>query len=302
MRTFLKKLSSHNTLANSIIMQSMKLRNRVIPLKLRMEQRFFRKLGYKLNLSNPKSFNEKIQWLKLNDRSSLHTICADKYAVRNYVEEKIGKKYLIPLILQTTNVSDLVIENMPDFPVIIKTNHDSSGGEFIWKKDTTDWLKLQEVFKSRMNINYESDFGKGEWQYKNIPPCVIVEKILIDENGEIPSDYKMHCFNGKLAFIQVDMDRSTHHKRILYDTEWVPMNFQWAYDKGYEVPKPKVFEEMILIAEKFAKDFIYVRVDLYVIDKKIYFGELTFHSDSGNGKFIPEEWDFKIGEQLKLPN
>lgn len=299
MRHYIKKIVNTSETANAIVTKLVYVKNKIIPLETRLKQRFYRKLGYKLNLKNPTTFNEKIQWLKINDRSNLHTICADKYAVRNHVINKIGEKYLVPLILHTKDVSHLIKDNIPDFPVIIKTNHDSSGGEFIWDKENVDWTQTQQIFKKRLKINY--DYGKGEWQYKNIQPCIIIEKLLVDKNKKIPIDYKMHCFNGQLAFIQVDMDRSTNHKRVLYSKNWELLDCQWAYEKGYEIPKPKVFNEMVKISEKFAEDFIYVRVDLYVIDSKIYFGELTFHSDSGNGKFKPEKWDKTIGKWLKLP-
>ncbi|WP_291871163.1 ATP-grasp fold amidoligase family protein [Maribacter sp.] len=299
MRSLIKKLADSSEFTSILIQNAIGIKNKIVPLETRLKQRFYRKLGYKLNLNNPITFNEKIQWLKLNDRSPLHTICADKYAVRTHVAKKIGEKYLVPLVFETKEVLQLTKEKMPNYPVIIKTNHDSSGGEFIWDKNKVDWKKIQNIFKKRIKINY--DYGKGEWQYKNIEPCIIVEKLLIDDNGEIPSDYKLHCFNGELAFVQVDMDRSTHHKRILYDPDWNSLDCQWAYDIGYDIPKPKVFMEMKNIAKKFAEDFIYVRVDLYVIKETIFFGELTFHSDSGTGKFFPEKWDKTIGNWLKLP-
>ncbi|UNY98397.1 glycosyl transferase [Zhouia spongiae] len=299
MRAILKKWSAENSILNYLIKQSLLIRNSITPLKWRLKTRFVRKLGYRPNFDNPHTFNEKIQWLKLNDRSTLHTLCADKYRVRAYVEKKIGDEFLVPLLLQTNDISDLKPENMPDFPVIIKTNHDSSGGAFIWNKNDIDWPELRKKFKKRLSYNY--DYGKGEWQYKNIEPCIIVEKLLIDENGNIPFDYKLHCFNGKVAFIQVDIDRATNHKRNLYDSDWNFIDCKWVYDNGREVPEPAMFEKMKELAEEFAKDFLYVRVDQYVIGDKIFFGELTFHSESGNGKFYPPEWDSKIGEWLELP-
>lgn len=298
MRAQLKKWSAENDLINYVIKKSLFIRNRITPLKWRLKTRFVRKLGYEPDFEHPKTFNEKIQWLKIYDRTPLHTLCADKYAVREYVKEKIGDNYLIPLILQTYDVNDLKPENMPDYPVIIKTNHDSSGGEFIWDKNNINWIELRKKFKKRLAYNY--DYGKGEWQYKDIKPCIIVERILTDEKGNIPFDYKLHCFNGKVAFIQVDIDRATNHKRNLYDAEWNFMNCKWVYDNGNEVAQPLMFKKMKALAEIFAKDFTYVRVDLYTIGDQIFFGELTFHSESGNGKFMPEEWDTRIGNWLNL--
>lgn len=300
MRSFLYKLTTKSLFASKIIWGMVGLRNRMIPLKTRLKKRFKRTVGHELDLDNPKTFNEKIQWLKVYDRSPLHTICSDKYAVRAHISQKIGEQYLVPLVFRTTDVSDLKAEKMPDYPVIIKTNHDSGGGTFVYDKNEIDWAAVRANFKKRLSVNY--DYGKGEWQYKGIPPCIIVEQLLSDESGNIPSDYKMHYFNGKLAFTQVDLDRATDHKRNLYDAAWNFMDCRWIYQNGPQVPKPAVYDEMIRIGELLAKDFLYVRVDLYVIGSRIYFGELTFHSDSGNGRFTPAEWDRKIGDMLTLPN
>ncbi len=257
-------------------------------------------LGYLLNLKNPQTFNEKIQWLKLNDRTPLHTICADKFAVRKHIAQIVGEEYLIPLVLQTKNVSDIKPEALPDYPVIIKTNHDSSGGTFVGDKSILDWDAIRTGLRERLGVKY-SAFGNGEWQYKNIPPCIIVEKLLLDSDGNIPFDYKMHFFNQKLVFTQVDLDRQENHTRNLYDPQWNLMPCTWLYKNGRQLPKPLNYDKMKDIAEILAKDFIYVRVDFYTLKDKIYIGELTFHPESGNGKFHPQEWDLKLGDQLKLP-
>ncbi|MCG2461179.1 glycosyl transferase [Flavobacteriaceae bacterium F89] len=256
-------------------------------------------LGYTLNLKNPKSLNEKAQWLKLHDRSPLHVTCADKFAVRDHIKEKIGEKYLIPLVLSTTDIEEIAPENLPDYPVIIKTNHNSGGVTIVKDKNTMDWLKIRDTLKEQLRSNYGD--GKGEWQYKDIKPCIIIEKLLLDKSGNIPPDLKLHCFNGKLKFVQVDLDRAIDHKRNLYDENWSFLDCTWRYKNGRDIKKPKVFDEMVAVAEKLAQDFIYVRVDLYNLEDKIYFGELTFHTESGFGKFEPQEWDYKLGKMLQLP-
>ncbi len=300
MRELIKKLFFSSPLANRLITSLLILRNRVIPEKYLLKKRFKRILGYPLNLKQPNTFNEKINWLKLNERTPLHTICSDKFAVRAHVEKQIGKKYLIPLLLQTKDVSQLSPTNLPDFPFIVKTNNDSGGGIIVWDKNNINWAQIRKDLENRLNTNY-SIFGKGEFQYKDIEPRIIVEKLLINEDGEIPSDYKLHCFNGKLQFTQVDMDRHTHHKRNLYDINWNLLPCKWAHENGKEIPKPRNYEEMQMVAEKLAQGFTYTRVDLYVIEAAIYFGEITFHSGSGNERFIPQIWDQKFGELLKLP-
>ena len=271
----------------------------MIPLELRLKHRFKRTLGYKLDLKSPKTFNEKIQWLKIHDRTPSHVICSDKYAVRDYIKTKIGENHLVPLILHTKSVEDLVPKNFPDFPVIIKTNHDSGGGTIIRDKHAADWNLIQKSFKRRLSFNY--DYGKGEWQYGSIEPCIIVEKLLLDKDGNVPSDYKMHFFNGQLIFTHVDTDRFTEHRRNLYDSEWNYIPCSLLYPNGRLVDKPGVYDQMIEIGHILSRDFIYVRVDLYVIGDQIFFGELTFHHGSGNEPFTPPEYDLLFGEKLVLP-
>lgn len=300
MRALIKKIYLNTQIGKTLINPLLKLRTAVVPERLRLKSRFKRTLGYPLNLKNPKTFNEKINWLKLNERTPLHTICSDKYAVRDHIEKTIGSKYLIPLLYKTEDYTKIIPENLPSAPFIIKTNHDSSGGTIVFNKNEINWDLVQSNLKNRMKTNY-SIFGKGEWQYKNIKPIVIVEGLLIDEDGHIPSDYKLHCFNGTLQFIQVDMDRHTNHTRNLYDINWDFIPCKWLYQNGKTIEKPIKYEEMKAIAEKLAGDFTYARVDLYLVKERVYFGEITFHSDSGNGKFIPELWDQKFGEALTLP-
>ncbi len=301
MREFIKKIYFHTKWGKQLILPLLFLRRILIPENTLLKIRFKRILGYPLNLKNPKTFNEKINWLKLHERTTLHTICSDKFAVRKHVQKLIGPEFLIPLLFDTKFPSDIVSDNLPDFPFIIKTNHDSGGGIVVWEKDKINWANVRRDLKSRLNTNY-SIFGKGEFQYKNIEPRIIVEKLLVNEEGEIPSDYKLHCFNGVLKFTQVDMDRHTNHKRNLYDTNWNFIECKWLYENGRHVEKPNKYNEMKAVAETLARDFTYARVDLYLVKDHIYFGEITFHSDSGNGKFIPKIWDEKFGDMLILPN
>ncbi|MEA1787685.1 ATP-grasp fold amidoligase family protein [Arenibacter sp. GZD96] len=300
MREFIKKIYLGTQWGKKLITPLLFLRSTLMPEKTLLKSRFKRILGYPLNLKNPKTFNEKINWLKINERTSLHTICSDKYAVREHVQKLIGSEYLIPLLLETKKPSDIVPDNLPDFPFIIKTNNDSGGGIIVWDKKKMDWAKIRRDLKNRLNTNY-SIFGKGEWQYENIKPRIIVEKLMIDENNQIPSDYKLHYFNGKLIFTQVDIDRHNAHKRNLYDPNWKLLPCKWAHENGKTIEKPRKYEELKFISEKLAQNFTYVRIDVYVIKNNIYFGEITFHSGSGNERFMPQEWDRKLGDMLTLP-
>ena len=271
-----------------------------------IKQNFKKIFGVLPNLENPKTFNEKINWLKLNDRTQLHTICADKYAVRNYVKEKIGEEFLIPLVFQSYNVSDVIPSNFPEYAFIIKTNHDSSGGIIVKDKYTVSWRKINEALKKLLKKNYY--YASKEWQYKNIKPCILAEKLLVSSDGDIPFDYKFHCFHGQVEIIQVDIDRYTNHKRNLYNVTWELLPFTWSIWKNNmplwtnrkEIKRPKMLDEMIIAAQRLSTDFKYVRIDLYELNNTIYFGEMTFHHGGGLEIIHPREWDTILGNKLQL--
>lgn len=272
----------------------------LIPDKTLVKRKFRSSMGRELDLENPLTLNEKINFLKIYERHPLLPIAADKYKVREYIKDTIGEAYLIPLVLHTKNPKDITPENLPDYPVIIKTNHNSSGGIIVKDKSNIDWKAKRKVLAKLLRENHY--YSTREWQYKDIEPRIVVEKLLTDSKGNIPDDYKLHCFNGKLVFTQVDLDRHTDHKRNLYDVEWKKIPCKWIYENGEDVPKPANYLKMKELAEKIAKDFTYVRVDFYSIDESIFFGELTFHSDSGFGKFIPKSYDSQLGKMLNITN
>jgi hypothetical protein len=301
-KTILKNLLYkfyHKTLIGNLVrFLYHRTKERIWPEKLVMKVDYKRRLGKSLNLSNPVTLNEKINWLKLYDRKPIHTICADKLEVRNYISSKIGEEYLVPLIFSTKDPSEIKPERLPNIPVVVKTNHDSGGVYIIRDKNRFDYNKLQESLQKRLKVNYY--LKSKEWQYKNIEPKIVVEKLLMDSDGNIPEDYKLHCFNGKLVFTQVDLERHTDHKRNLYDIEWKRIPCRWIYENGDEVPKPLNYSKMKDLAEKIASDFTYVRVDFYNVGESIFFGELTFHSESGYGKFIPDSYDLYFGKLLNI--
>ncbi|GGW63251.1 teichuronopeptide biosynthesis TupA-like protein [Winogradskyella epiphytica] len=272
---------------------------KIIPDKFIIKSSFKKHMGYTLDLDNPQTLNEKINWLKLYDRDELHTLVADKYKVRAYVEKKIGAKYLIPLLYQTKDSNNIRPENLPDNNYIIKTNHDSSGGVIVRESSEIDWNSTRKRFKRLLKENHY--YSTIEWQYKNIEPRIIVEKLLTNDDGSIPDDYKCHCFNGKLEFVMIDFDRHTNKRtRNLYDSNWNLIPCNWGRPYGRDVPRPENFEELKFLAETLAKDFKYVRVDFYLVKGHIYFGEITFHHASGFQKFYTDECDYKFGQLLNL--
>jgi hypothetical protein len=251
-------------------------------------------------LSSPKTFNEKIQYLKLYNKCDLHTICADKFAVRKYVSKTIGSEHLIPLLFSTKDATDITDENIPATPFIIKANHTSGTYKIVTHKKQIDINELRELSKSWLHSDHYQN--TKEWQYKYIPRKIIIEKLLQDENGTIPSDYKFACFNGKVKIIHIDSNKEHKHLRNHYDADWNPLDFKWPaeYAANSTIPKPKSLDKMISLAEALAKPFQFVRVDFYLLEDKIYFGELTFHPTSGFGKFAPEKYDLFYGNLLNL--
>ncbi len=274
--------------------------------KAYLEMMFPKAQEYALNLDNPRSLNEKIQWLKINDRRAINTLLADKYEVRNYIKAHFGEDYLIPLELMSTNPKDIQPNNIPDYPVIVKCNHDSGHYQIIRDKSKIDWKKLQIDLKWWMSFNYY--YLDREWQYKNMKPTIIVEKLLFDKNGKIPNDYKIHCINGKVDFVYVSVDREGKNKRNIYDRNWNPLPFVFAgkdkikkgYIRGEEIQPPLSFDKMVEFSEKIAALYDYVRVDFYDVDGKLYFGEVTHHHGGGFDQIRPIEWDYKIGEKIVL--
>jgi hypothetical protein len=270
-----------------------------------LHKKFLNMQGYPLNLEQPKSLNEKLQWLKIYDRRPIYTIFADKYAVREYVKEHIGEGLLIPLLYTTTTPDDIVPENLPDEPFILKANHDSGSFLIVRDKSKIDWEKVRIDCKWWLSKNYY--WIDREWQYKDIKPRIIVEKLLVDKNGKIPNDYKVHCINGKVEFIYVAVDREGVNKRNIYDKNWNPLPFSWASRfkdasklRGAEIDPPATLEQMLRLSVEIAQLFAYVRVDFYDVDGQLYFGEITQCHGGGFDQMRPIEWDYKYGEMLEI--
>lgn len=280
--------------------------------KRRIAKHFRIYQGYELNLDNPKTLNEKIQWFKLNDRTPLHTIYADKFAIREVYEKKYGKEGLIPLVFQTTSWKEVKKENMPDFPFIIKPNHGFGSYHIIENKDNVDWEKIRTDCRLWLSQNYY--IFSREWQYKNINPRrILVEKLLICENGGIPTNFRVHCFHGKVGLIALTIYHSNDtvdYRNQKYSRDWELLNIDWAGKNSdlskirdpKPIPRPKSLEKMISIAEDMSKDFKYVRVDFYDVDGKLYHGEMTFHDGGGFEVITPFEWDVKLGNLIDLGN
>jgi hypothetical protein len=288
-----------------IIIKLKQYLSRFIPTKIYLKIIYKKNFDRSLNLKNPQTLNEKIQWKKLYDKNPLYTRLADKYAVRDYIKEKIGEKYLIPLLYVTDKPEEIPFDKLP-LPYIIKPNH---GSAYILPiKKGADINKTEIIKKCKRWLKTNIYYVVREWQYKDIPPKIIIEKLLLNKERKVPDDCRFYCFNGKVKLIQMDVGRFENHQRGLFDINWKPLPFTWCtmvngklkYKTKEDIPKPKNLKEMIKIAEKLSKDFDFVRVDLYSVDGEIYFGELTFTPASGLSPFIPEKYDLIYGKKLKL--
>ncbi len=262
-----------------------------------------RKFGRYPNLENPTLFSEKLQWLKLNDRTPLHTQCADKFRVREYVAKKIGKQYLIPLVFESDNVEDVREENFPDEAFILKQNHDSGWAMFIVRdKKKFDFKKARKEIYKALKKNYYQ--YSREWQYKNIKKHILGEKLLMDAQGNVPNDIKIHCFHGKVEFVEIMTGRGSKEgvKEHCLSKNGEKMPFLFSYPQSTQkLVFPSKWQEMMILAEELSSPFIYVRVDLYCVENKIYFGELTFTPHSGINMYLePKEWDAKLGKLIDL--
>lgn len=259
--------------------------------------------GKKLDLKNPKEFNEKIQWYKVFYHPKKLNQLVDKYVVRAYVEDKIGSKYLNEFYGIYKSFSEINFDKLPN-QFVVKATHASSYNLIVKDKSTLNKKKVRLLFKKWLRTNQYYRTGQ-EWAYKDVLPRLLVEKFL-KENGQTSLiDYKFYCFNGVAKFLEIHLDREDDHKRAFYDLDFKKLPFRnvslkQSIDK--ELIKPATFEEMIALSEKLADKLPYVRVDFYSIKDKIIFGEMTFYPSDGKKDFYPEEYNKRLGDLFDIPN
>ena len=266
--------------------------------KIYIKKTFEENFGYKPDLQHPRTFSEKIQWIKLNHHGSKLTVLADKLLARDYVARKIGGDVLIPLHLQTSNVQQINASNLPDTPIVIKTNH-ASGKVFIIKdKSGEDFKRIRKELTLLLQYNFYH--AHREWHYKNIKPRIMVEQFIEGSDGGTPEDYKFHCFAGEVKYIQIDTDRFETHKRIFYDTAWNKIMLELRFPPATDMLRPPMLERMLNAAKALSTDFPYVRVDLYATHSHVYFGELTFTPGAGFEEFTPQAADKEWGSYFNV--
>lgn len=275
---------------------------RFLPPKMYVHFLYEYYTGKKLNLENPKEFNEKIQWLKVYYHPKILNQLVDKYAVREYVKEKIGPQYLNDCYAVYDTPEEVQFDKLPN-QFVIKATHASSYNLIVDDKEKINFRKAKKLFKKWLRINQYYRTGQ-EWAYKDVKPRLIVEKFLKNENQDSLIDYKFYCFSGTAKFLEVHLDRAQNHKRGFYDLDFKPLPFRYvSLEKSIltELDKPSNFEEMIKLSEILSDKFPFVRVDFYSIEGKAIFGEMTFYPSDGRKDMIPDEYNLITGDYIKLP-
>lgn len=271
-------------------------------LYLKMEYYF--QTGRRLNLNNPKSYNEKLQWLKIHDRKPEYTQMVDKAGVKDYIAKTIGEEYVIPTLGVWKHFDEIDFTTLPE-KFVLKCTHDSGGLVICKDKKTLDKVSAKKKIEKCLKKNYF--YGTREWPYKDVEPRIIAEPLLEQANGEEICDYKVMCFNGKAKLIELHMNRhSDHHTQDFYDVNW--QKTEISQGKGYggcsdiEVPKSSCLDEMLQLSETLTKDMAHCRVDWYVVNGHLFFGELTFFDGSGFDLFDRYEDDLLLGSWINLEN
>lgn len=260
---------------------------------------FFYTFGYELDLENPQTFNEKLQWLKLHDRKPLYTQLVDKVEMKRYIAEKIGSEYVIPVVGGPwDSVDEIDFDHLPD-QFVLKCTHDSGSVIICREKASLDRNAAKEKLARSLRRNYF--WSNREWPYKNIKPRVYAEKYLDSGSGSL-NDYKVMCFDGKAKLTQVHMGRFQHHTQDFYDADWNLLDiYQDLPLSGISLPKPVFYEEMIHLSEKLSEGFLHLRVDWLYWQNQLYLGELTFYDGSGFMPYTPEHYELLLGSWIHLP-
>lgn len=274
---------------------------KLIPTRMFLKMKFRMKMRKKLDLKHPKTFNEKLQWMKLYDKKNEYINMVDKYEVKKYVSNLIGKKYIIPTLGIYEKFDDIDFEKLPN-QFVIKCTHDSGGLVICRDKLELDMKIARKKINDRLKQNY---FYIGrEWPYKNVKPRIIVEKYLEEEPNKQLKDYKFFCFNGQVKYLYISEGLENHKtaQMMFFDCDFNISDIQRSdYKKFTRIPKKPVnFELMKKYSEILSKGIPHVRVDWYEVRGKLYFGELTFYTCSGFVPFENEKYDFELGELIKI--
>lgn len=256
-------------------------------------------MGYPLDLKHPKTFNEKLQWMKLYDRNPQYTELVDKIKVKQWVADRIGAEHVIPTLAVFDCIEDIRLDELPN-SFVLKCNHDSGGIAICKDKRTFGFQAAKEKLAGHLDRNFFWEYR--EWPYKNIEKKLFAEEYIADNPDEDLVDYKIFTFGGEPKLIEIDFDRFTNHKRNLYDTSWNYIDAQILYPSQKEriFEKPEQLEEMLDLSRKLSKGFRHVRTDFYIARGQVYFGEMTFIHGAGTERIDPKELDFLMGSWIDI--
>lgn len=255
--------------------------------------------GYSLDLDNPSTYNEKLQWLKLYDRNPLYTQLVDKYRVKEWVKHKIGEEYVIPLIAVYDDVDEIDVESLP-CQFVLKCNHDSGSVIVVRDKSNLDWKNVHSRLKRSLERNFYDCFR--EWAYKDVKPCVLAEQYMEDITNKNLMDCKFFCFDGVPKLLYVARDGAEIPTTDFFDMDFNHLPIRMKDPNAKErIEKPGTFDKMVELAKVLSDGIPHVRVDFYSIGDKIYFGEMTFYPSCGFTMVKPMEWNQKMGDWIKLP-
>jgi len=272
-----------------------------MPLEVRVQllnRAYEQCIGHPIHWDDLQCYTEKMQWEKLYHEDPRKAQLSDKYLVRQWVRETIGEEYLIPLLGVWDRFEDIPVPQLP-CQFVLKTNHGSGTNIIVKDKAECNWRQIRKKINDwmQMDFAYTTYF---EMHYSQIQRKIIAEKYLETDQGEL-QDYKFLCFDGKPAFCWVDLGRYGNHTRTVFDMRWEKQPWSQVYGTAESIPKPQNFEKMIEIATILSQGFAHVRVDLYNVDGKIYFGEMTFTNGSGMDPIVPQEYDYVLGQMWHLP-
>lgn len=287
-------------MSSSKILKKIKYAMRIIPDRAYIQMYYFAHFKKFCNLKNPKTYNEKLNWLKLHDKNPIYTRIVDKFEAKEYVKDIIGDQYIIPTLGVWDNFDDIDFDELPQ-QFVLKCTHDSEGLVIVKDKDKLDKEMAKNKIESALKQNF---FYIGrEWPYKNVKPRIIAEKYMEDHiDGEL-RDYKFFCFDGEPKAMFVASDRASDNVKFDYfDLNFNHLDIKQKYPHAEQpLRKPVTFEKMIELSKVLSKGFPHVRVDFYEVDGQLYFGELTFYHFSGYMPFEPNKWDKIFGDWIKLP-
>lgn len=292
-RTFVKK-------PKVLFIKLLQLVSPILPDRIYLKMLFPLYTGYKLDLKNPRTYNQKLQWLKLYYRKPIMTKMVDKYEAKEYISQILGEEYVVKNYGVWNSFDEIDFDALPN-QFVLKTTHDQGG--VVICKDKTNFDYRQAKKKLNKHLKVKHFYLTREWPYKNVKPRILAEEFMEDPGSKDLKDYKFFCFDGKVKalFIAAERQSGNEVKFDFFDREFNHLDIVQSHPKSnITYTKPDNFDEMVRIAEKLSNGMPHVRVDLYTIGKEIYFGEFTFSHHGGLVGFTPEEWDYTFGEWIDL--